>query len=193
MRFPFFPIALLLGVALAGSITAEEDHVRTIHGWVERIEILPEGISLKAKLDTGATTSSLNALNRERFERNGERWIAFDIIDPEDADNSVRLERPITRNVRILQHDGGFQRRPVVSIGLCIGPHYREEEVSLVDRTHLNYQALVGRNHLGGIILVDSAETFLHSPGCPPDADSAVDPDTEAHGGPADPGSDPEA
>lgn len=193
MRFSFFPMGLLFCVALAGSSTAEEADVRTIHGWVERIEILPEGISLKAKFDTGATTSSLNALNKQRFERNGERWIAFDIIDPEDADNTVRVERPITRNVRILRHDGGFQRRPVVSIGLCIGPHYREEEISLIDRTHLNYQALVGRNHMRGIILVDSAETFLHSPRCRSDADSAADPDTEDHGEPADPGTGPDA
>ena len=189
MRFPFFPMALLLAVALAGGTQADETDVRTIHGWVERIEILPEGISLKAKMDTGATTSSLNALNKERFERNGERWIAFDILDPEDPDKTLHLERPIVRNVRIVRHDGGFQRRPVVSIGLCIGPHYREEEVSLIDRTRLNYQVLVGRNHMSGIILVDSAETFLHKPRCTADADSA-DPGTGGRGEPAGSGSD---
>ncbi|TVP89569.1 MAG: hypothetical protein EA347_03990 [Thioalkalivibrio sp.] len=194
MQFPFFPVALLLGVALVGGANAGEADVRTIHGWVERIEILPEGISLKAKMDTGATTSSLNALNKERFERDGERWIAFDIIDPEDADNTVRVERPITRHVRIVRHDGEFQRRPVVAIALCIGPHYREEEMSLIDRTQLNYQALVGRNHMNGIILVDSSETFLHRPRCAVDADDAAEPEEHDepadHDEPDDPGSD---
>ncbi len=193
MHFPLLRVTLLLVVAFAGGANAGDVDVRTIHGWVERIEILPEGISLKAKLDTGATTSSLNALNKARFERDGEQWIAFDIIDPENADNTVRVERPITRNVRIVRHDGGFQRRPVVSIGLCIGPHYRDAEMSLIDRTHLNYQALVGRNHMNGIILVDSAETFLHSPRCAVDADSPTERDSEHRGESPDPGSDPGA
>jgi len=193
MHFPLLRVTLLLVVAFAGGANAGDVDVRTIHGWVERIEILPEGISLKAKLDTGATTSSLNALNKARFERDGEQWIAFDIIDPENADNTVRVERPVTRNVRIVRHDGGFQRRPVVSIGLCIGPHYRDAEMSLIDRTHLNYQALVGRNHMNGIILVDSAETFLHSPRCAVDADSPTERDSEHRGESPDPGSDPGA
>jgi hypothetical protein len=186
MRFPLSFVAALLGVSLVGGAHAGEPDVRTIHGWVERIEILPEGISLKAKMDTGATTSSLNALNKEIFRRDGKRWIAFDIIDPDDAENTVRIERPITRHVRIVRHDGDFQRRPVVSIGLCIGPHYREEEMSLIDRTELNYQALIGRNHMAGIILIDSAETFLHRPRCVPDADGNGAPNTDEHAEPTD-------
>jgi hypothetical protein len=193
MRFPFFFAAVLLGLACAVGAKAGEPDVRTIHGWVERIEILPEGISLKAKMDTGATTSSLNALNKQTFRRDGKRWIAFDVIDPDDADNTVRIERPITRHVRIVRHDGELQRRPVVSIGLCIGPHYREEEMSLIDRTQLNYQALVGRNHMSGIILVDSAETFLQRPACTPDADVDADPDSGDGDAPADSDSDPNA
>jgi hypothetical protein len=184
MRLLFFTVAVLLGLALVVSAKAGEPDVRTIHGWVERIEILPEGISLKAKMDTGATTSSLNALNKQTFRRDGKRWIAFDIIDPEDPENTVRIERPITRHVRIARHDGDFQRRPVVSIGLCIGPHYREEEMNLIDRTELNYQALVGRNHMAGIILVDSAETFLHRPRCASDPDGTGDPHADESGVP---------
>jgi hypothetical protein len=186
MRLLFFTVAVLFGLALLVGAKAGEPDVRTIHGWVERIEILPEGISLKAKMDTGATTSSLNALNKQTFRRDGKRWIAFDIIDPEDAENTVRIERPITRHVRIARHDGAFQRRPVVSIGLCIGPHYREEEMSLIDRTELNYQALVGRNHMAGIILVDSAETFLHRPRCASDPDGMGDRHADESGEPTD-------
>ncbi|MBK1672111.1 hypothetical protein CKO35_02105 [Ectothiorhodospira shaposhnikovii] len=141
-----------------------------IMGWVERVEIQPEGIQLKAKMDTGATTSSLNALNKEIFERDGREWIAFDIIDPENAQNTVRIEREISRYVRILRHDGNHQRRPVVRIGLCMGEIYREAEMSLIDRTQLTYQALVGRNHMKGLILVDSSRTRTQTPACvPPD------------------------
>ncbi|SDB45245.1 Uncharacterized conserved protein [Desulfonatronum thiosulfatophilum] len=179
MRFPILPVALLLCLLLTGVAQADDTDVRTIHGWIERIEVLPEGISLKARMDTGATISSLNALNKQYFRRDGKRWIAFDIIDPEDPENFVRIERPLIRHIRIVRHDGDFQRRPVVSIGLCIGPHYREEEMSLIDRTQLLYQALVGRNHMRGIILVDSAETFLHRPNCLPASDVPEESDAD--------------
>lgn len=172
MEDPMYPhvlraAALLLTLFFASSgLAADEPASRSIFGWVERVEIFPEGISLKAKMDTGATTSSLNALNKEAFRRDGERWIAFDIIDPETPDSKVRLERKVTRYVRIIRHDGEHQRRPVVTIGLCMGSVYREEEMNLVDRTQLNYQALVGRNHMAGAIVVDPAETFTQSPRC---------------------------
>lgn len=192
MRFPSFLVAVLLALALSDGAKSGEPDARTIHGWVERIEILPEGISLKAKMDTGATTSSLNALNMQTFRRDGKRWIAFDINDPENADNTVRMERPITRHVRIVRHGGELQRRPVVAIGLCIGPHYREEEMTLIDRTQLNYQALVGRNHMRGIILVDSAETFLQKPRCAPGTEDAGDSDSGSHDETADSEPDPE-
>lgn len=139
---------------------------QSIHGWVETVLIKPENIRLKAKMDTGATTSSLNALNKEIFERDGQEWIAFDIINPEDENDTKRLERRIVRYVRIIRHDGNHQRRPVVRIGLCMGDHYRESDISLIDRTELTYQVLVGRNHMEGIILVDSEHKNLQRPRC---------------------------
>lgn len=186
MRFPLLYVILVFGLTPADGARGDETETRTIHGWVERIEIVPEGISLKAKLDTGATTSSLNALNKKLFRRDGRKWIAFDIIDPEDEKNTIRLERPIIRHVRIIRHDGSSQRRPVVSIGLCIGPHYRDEEMSLIDRTQLTYQVLVGRNHMRSIILVDSAETFLQRPRCTPDNGGVMDTDSDGRTAPAD-------
>jgi hypothetical protein len=143
------------------SVTAQ-----SIHGYTEEVVIRPEGIRLKARLDTGATSSSLNALNKEVFERDGDEWIAFDIVDPEDEDSKIRLERKIVRHVRILRHSGNHQRRPVVSMELCMGEHLRDADVSLIDRTSLSYQMLIGRNHMKGIILVDSGQTDIQPPSC---------------------------
>jgi hypothetical protein len=186
MPLPLLRAATLLASLLIATahVAADEPETRSISGWVERIEILPEGIPLKAKMDTGATTSSLNALNKEFFRRDGKRWVAFDIIDPENPDNNVRLERRITRYVRIIRHDGNHQRRPVVTVGLCMGDIYREEEMNLVDRTELNYQALVGRNHMAGVIVVDPAETFIHPPRCslPDEAGVAESPGSSSLG-----------
>lgn len=167
MRFPFPAVLLLLLLPLAPAMADPPAREMHILGWVEWIRLMPEDLRIKAKLDTGATTSSLNALNQKIFERDGEEWIAFDILDPDDEDRHIRLEREITRYVRIVRHSGDHQRRPVVEVDLCLGGVQRREEVSLVDRTELNYQLLVGRNHMEGAILVDPGETFLGEARCP--------------------------
>jgi hypothetical protein len=165
-------LPLLLGLLILAPLTygapdsGGQSAELSIHGWIEEVVIQPEGIRLKAKLDTGATTSSLNALNKETFKRDGDEWIAFDIINPEDENDKVRLERKIVRYVRIIRHDGERQRRPVVSMELCLGAHRRDADISLIDRTELSYQVLVGRNHMEGIILVDSGNKNLQPPRC---------------------------
>lgn len=79
----------------------------------------------------------------------------------------MRLERKIVRYVRIIRHDGEHQRRPVVRMGICMGQHYREADISLIDRTELTYQTLIGRNHMEGLILVDSGHKNLQALRCP--------------------------
>ncbi len=136
-----------------------------IFGWVERVELLDGDLSVKAKLDTGAATSSLDATNIERFRKDGERWVRFTVTDPE-TDDSIELEKPLSRNVRIVRHSGEHQRRPVVKIPLCFGPFSEEVEFSLIDRSNFIYPVLLGRSALKGHALIDSGETFINYPDC---------------------------
>jgi len=138
----------------------------TIAGYIERVTIYPEDITVDARMDTGATSSSLNALDQERFKRDGADWVRFKIIDPDDKNKKITFEREIVRNVRILRHDGNHHLRPVVSMGFCIGSHYRQEDVTLQDRSKLTYQLLVGRKHMRDAVLVDSSSKHLLDPKC---------------------------
>jgi len=160
------PLATLLAV-MQPAVAHESGPSMAILGTLEEVQILPEDVILEARLDTGATSSSLNALNKQEFEKDGEDWIRFDIIDPEDEDRLITLERPIERMVRIRRHSGDHDRRPVVRMDFCIGAQRIIADTSLVDRTNLSYQALVGRSHLAGHILVDSADEHLRRPDCP--------------------------
>lgn len=136
-----------------------------LFGWVERVELLKGELSLKAKLDTGAATSSLDAANIERFEREGERWVRFEIAHPETGE-PLKVEKPIVRNVRIVRHSGEHQRRPVVHLDVCFGPFLREVEFSLIDRSSFIYPVLLGRSALQNFALVDSGSTFINYPDC---------------------------
>ncbi|WP_187775646.1 ATP-dependent zinc protease family protein [Luteimonas suaedae] len=144
---------------------SEKARVQDIFGWVEWVEIGQRLIRLKAKLDTGATTSSLTADDIEIFRRSGKRHVRFTILD-EGRDIEETIEARLVRHVRIRKHDGTTQRRPVVRLGMCLGDIYREHEFTLVDRSSFVYPVLVGRNYMRGHVLVDSGETFTRRPSC---------------------------
>lgn len=164
---------LLAGLLLFAASTASAEggadaSAMEVLGYIENARILNEpGAELRARLDTGARTSSLNALNKKRFKRDDKEWIAFDIVDPDDEDAFIRFERPVVRNVRILRHDGDHQRRPVVEMHVCVGGTSATTEVSLIDRTELTYQLLIGRRFLEERILVDSSSRLTRDPDCP--------------------------
>ncbi|MCD8481520.1 MAG: RimK/LysX family protein [Verrucomicrobia bacterium] len=133
---------------------------RYVFGWVEWICLQPQGINIKAKVDSGARTSSINAQNLVEFRRDRTTWVRFDIIHP-DTKEKVTLERPVVRFVRIVQHLREPQRRPVIELEVKLGPLQHVAEFSLIDRSNFVYQVLIGRNYLRGYGLIDVEETFL--------------------------------
>lgn len=143
----------------------EEPRSKSIFGWIEDVYLMPNKISFKAKLDTGAKTSSLSALNIEHFERDDDEWVRFEIEEGEKRE-AIEFEAEVTRTVRIKEHGGGYHKRPVVEMVFCLGHLRKEVEVSLVDRSNFNYPVLLGRNFLRGDILVDAGETYLTKPDC---------------------------
>ena len=158
--------AVMLGVliaALPGRSAAGEEPA--VIGWVERITLGVEGVPINAKVDTGATTSSLHAANLRWFTRDSGEWVAFDVVG---TDGKTRhFERKLVRIIRIRQHGGvAPEERPTVIVGVCLGNIYRLTEVSLADRTGFDYPFLVGRNFLSGHFAVDSKRTYTVAPGC---------------------------
>lgn len=138
---------------------------KQVVGWVEKVKVYPGGVTVKAKLDTGAKTSSLDCACITPFKRDGKQWLSFSIKN--HRGDIVRLEKPVTRIARIKRHFGKEQVRYVVRLGICLGSVYREADVTLVDRTGFNYYLLVGRNFLKDGFLIDPSRTFLRQPRCP--------------------------
>lgn len=143
---------------------AVQGHAKEVVGWVENVKVYPGGITVKAKVDTGAKTSSLDCECITPVKRDGQDWLSFAIQNHKGE--TVRLEKPVTRVARIKRHFGQEQVRYVIKLGICLGSIYREEEVTLVDRTGFNYSLLVGRNFLGEDFLVDPSVTFSNEPSC---------------------------
>lgn len=140
---------------------------KQVVGSIENVYLAPPGIVLPARIDTGATTSSLDARHVQRFERNGERWVRFTIVNPDD-DSEIVLERKIVRNVRIIQAiQDEAERRPVVELGVTVGKTTQTAQFTLSDRQHLEFPILIGRNILMDIMVVDVAQTNIAPPVLP--------------------------
>ena len=157
-------LALILLLSTASAADVPRPHALPIAGWLERARLSPGNIVLEAKLDSGARTSSLHAMNLQQFRRDGKDWVAFDVSGNDGR--SVRIERPVVRIARIKSALGADEGRPTVALGVCIGSVYRVTEVNLVDRSSLTKPLLVGRRFLKGRFLVDLNRRYLLEPAC---------------------------
>lgn len=120
--------------------------------WIEAINRVYE-----ARVDTGATTSSISALDITPFEKDGKRWVRFKLA-PDDGDDSFEVEAPLVRYVRIRQASSDtLDRRPVAALTVRLGKMTEVAEFTLTDRTQMNYPILLGREFLRDVAVVDVA------------------------------------
>lgn len=154
------------------AVMTEDVAGKVIVGWVEKGLILPEQTAVKVKVDSGALTSSMHAVNLERFKRDGKRWVRYD-VEVKDADTgeavTLKFERPVFRQITV-RGAGGEDYRPVVKMRMCIGNRIYEEQFSLRDRSDMTYPVLLGRRTIEHIGLIDVSSTFLLPLECPEQA-----------------------
>jgi hypothetical protein len=162
-------LILLFALLFPVTVCAQSGQM-VIMGWVETVAIDALDVELKAKLDTGAKTSSMRAevVKIIEAEKEGEKRRIVFKLEGQDG-KTVTLERKLVRWVRIKSRSGKTHyRRPVVEMDFCIAGRRVHSEVNLAARKEFIYPILVGRNMLDhGNILVDSSKTFTAEPHCP--------------------------
>ena len=173
-------IRLLIVTSLLMAFFSTKLHAEEVLGWVEKIQLHPWDVEAKAKLDTGALTSSMHAEDIERFEKHDEEWVRF-TVDLEDTETGEvvkkRIERPLLRDSTAVGA-GGSDKRSVVLMTICVGDKLYEEQFSLRDRDNMIYPILLGRRTIQHLGPVDVTRTFLSEAQC--DANSKLvsyDPD----------------
>jgi hypothetical protein len=133
---------------------------KLVIGQTERVKVSPGDITYTARIDSGAAGTSIHAVDIVRFERDGERWVRFTIDNPKGE--PITLEREIERRVRIRQVElENFERRLVVLMTLTLGSITQQTEVSLTDRSGMEFPLLVGRNFLHNNAVVDVSQEFI--------------------------------
>lgn len=133
-----------------------------IFGWKESVVIEGMKEPLKAKLDTGALTSSVHAEEKVMFERDGKKWVRFFLVD-RTAEKPVlnKMEAPLVRTAMIKEPGGESVAREVVRLSFQIGDRKMRGEFTLNNRANMNAPVLIGRSLIQDLGWVDAARTDL--------------------------------
>jgi hypothetical protein len=131
-------------------------------GWRELVSLPELGLTgIPAKIDTGARTSSLHAHVLEDFLRGGERFVRFAV----DWGGERHFCEAVHVDVRgITSSNGDQQTRFVIKTPLMIGSIRFRAEISLADRSQMQFPMLIGRTALRRRMVVDSGHSWLQSP-----------------------------
>lgn len=118
--------------------------------------------AIKARVDSGAKTSALHAVNITPFKKNGAPWVSFDVHPMQnDGKTNIHCEAPIHDKRRVKSSSGQSEVRYVIRSLISIAEDTWEIEVTLTNRESLGYRMLLGRQAMSGKILVDPEASLL--------------------------------
>lgn len=117
---------------------------------------------IKAKIDTGARTSSLHAFDINEFEREGEAWVRFRVKPWQDSqEDAVVVECPVHDRRAVRSSSGHAQQRIVVRLRIRLVDRESLAEVTLSNRDEMGFRMLIGREALRRGYIIDPARSFL--------------------------------
>ncbi len=124
-------------------------------------------LSLRAKIDTGAKTSSLHATDLQVFTKNDQQWISFTTVNEATGQASnVHCEFPVYDHRRVRSSNGQAHWRYVIKTEIQLGKFQEKIQLTLADRSKMQYPMLLGRSAMVKHLLVAPGEAYLQ--GSPP-------------------------
>ncbi|MBS0438149.1 MAG: ATP-dependent zinc protease [Proteobacteria bacterium] len=125
-------------------------------GWREWVSLPQLGLAaIKAKIDTGARSSSLHVAALEAFERDGRTWLRFAVAPRRRSARSVECEAPALERRRVTDSSGNSAERWFIRSTIALGSNRFDAEINLSDRGGMLFPMLLGRTALRGRFRVD--------------------------------------
>lgn len=118
--------------------------------------------AIKARVDSGAKTSSLQANNIKVISRNGLEYVQFE-VNPlqENRSISIACEARLADRRLVKSSMGISEERLVIRTPVTLGESTFEIELTLAKRDTMEYRMLLGRTALQDHYLIDPAGSFL--------------------------------
>jgi|TARA_X000000950_G_scaffold137994_1_gene171251 ribosomal protein S6--L-glutamate ligase len=117
---------------------------------------------VKARVDSGAKTSSLHAVNIQPYQKDGQTWVSFDVFPIQnDGKRKVKCSALVVDKRVVKSSSGNREPRYVIETFMAIGNKSWGIELTLTNRDTMGYRMLLGREAMKGRLIVDPEESFL--------------------------------
>lgn len=133
-----------------------------IIGWREWVGLPDLTVGrIKAKVDSGARSSSLHAFDIVHFERDGEPWVKFKVHPIQRSDRrTIEAEAPVADSRMVRSSNGKAQMRTVISTRVSLLGKEWQVELTLADRNQMSFRMLLGREAFRRRFLVDAGSSY---------------------------------
>ena len=135
-------------------------------GWREWVGLPQLDIEwIKVKVDTGARSSTLHAVDVRHFERDGAPWVRFDVHPYQrDGVTTSHCEAPLIDERQVRSSVGQTQRRPVIETVIRSGAREWPVELTLTNRDAMGFRMLLGRQAVRHHYMVDPGRSYVAGP-----------------------------
>jgi hypothetical protein len=132
-------------------------------GWREWVGLPDLGVRrIKAKVDTGARSSSLHAYDLHEFKRSGETWVRFKVHPAQRSTKKVvAAEAKVLEYRSVRSSSGKAQNRPVIVTSVKLLGVTWSVELTLANRDEMGFRMLLGREAFRGRFLVDAGSSYF--------------------------------
>lgn len=118
--------------------------------------------NIDVKIDTGAYTSAINCHNIQVIEKNGIKYVSFNLLDPSHPNYSKKRYRMLLHSKKRIKNSfGKSEERCIVKTVITLFGEKFEIELSLSDRSKMDCPVLIGRKLLKKGFVVDVSKTNL--------------------------------
>ncbi len=131
-------------------------------GWREWVGLPDFGIrNIKAKVDTGARSSSLQAFNLHEFDREGIKWVRFKVHPIQrNSEKTVEIEARVFEFRSVKSSNGVSAMRPVIVTPVELLGQIFPVELTLASRDKMGFRMLLGREAFRRRFLVDAGRSY---------------------------------
>jgi hypothetical protein len=131
-------------------------------GWRERVSFPDFGvIGVKAKVDSGAQTSSIHAFRPRFSQRDDGEWVSFEIHPRRRSrKDAIRVNAKVLTHRWIRSSNGKRELRPVIETTMSLGGETFKAEMTLANRHLMAYRMILGRSAMRGRFTIDPGKSY---------------------------------
>jgi len=136
---------------------------KKVIGWREWVSLPRFGVKrIKAKIDSGARSSSLHAFNLDFFKKKGRDFVRFEVHPLQKNDRkSIKVEAEVVEYRNVKSSNGQVSRRPVVLTEIELLGERWLIELTLSNRDEMSFRMLLGRESFRKRFLLDAGNSYF--------------------------------